>query len=174
MAGQDEASQDGREILAAWRARGGVGLCGACSRAGACQLGIRSEALGDDGIARFDIVCPDSYESGPGVAHGGWISAVFADALPHVVFLQGHLVVTGTLSVRYIRPVPIRHPLVARGWVERVDGMKWHVSGELLLASSGAELATATGVWVERERRGHYGGFQDWLAEQGSREITGT
>ncbi len=95
-------SEDVRDLLAESRDRGGVGLCGACRRTGACRLGVRTEALVDDNTARFDVVCPESFESGPGVAHGGWIAEVFADAMPHVLFSQGHLVVTGTLTVRFI------------------------------------------------------------------------
>jgi hypothetical protein len=64
------------------------------------------------------------------------------------------------------RPVPIERPLLARAWIERKDPNKWHIAGELVLGSSGANLATASGVWVLRDHTAHFGGFKRWLDEQ--------
>ena len=117
-------------------------------------------------MARFDIVCPQSEEGGPGVAHGGWTAAVLDETLGHVPILHDQLTVTGTLTVRFIKPVPLERPLEATAWIDRVEGKKWFISGRLVLASSGAELATGTGVWIARDRKAHFSGFQEWLAEQ--------
>ena len=76
------------------------------------------------------------------------------------------MAVTGTLTVRFVKPVPLELPLEASAWIERVEGAKWHVAGELVLSSSGALLATAHGIWVARDHDAHFGGFQRWLAEQ--------
>ena len=91
---------------------------------------------------------------------------VLDEALGHVPIAQNQLTVTGTITVRFVKPVPIARPLEARSWVDRIEGKKWFISGELVLASSGALLAEATGVWVARDRAGHFGGFERWLAEQ--------
>ena len=80
--------------------------------------------------------------------------------------LHGSLSVTGTLTVHYVKPVPLERALEARAWVERRDAEKWFVSGELVLASSGALLATGTAVLIERDPVAHFGGFHDWLADQ--------
>ncbi len=145
---------------------GGVALCGACKVSGVCRLGLTTERLDDDGVARFDIVCPSDHEGGPGVAHGGWTAGVLDEVLGHVPILHAHLTVTGTLTVRFIKPVPIERKLEARAWVDRRERRKWFISCELVLASSGALLATGTGVWIERDRDAHFGEFQEWLATQ--------
>ena len=88
------------------------------------------------------------------------------EVIGHVPIQHGQMSVTGTLTVRFVRPVPIERPLVARAWIDRVEGVKWFCSGELVLASSGAQLATGTGVWIAREGGAHFGAFQAWLAEQ--------
>jgi hypothetical protein len=62
--------------------------------------------------------------------------------------------------------VPIGRPLQARAWIDRRDGVKWFLSGELVLASSGVVLATGTGVWIARDGAAHFGDFERWLAEQ--------
>jgi acyl-coenzyme A thioesterase PaaI-like protein len=148
------------------RTDGGVALCGACRRTGSCRLGLTTERLDDGGHAHFEIACPTDHEGGPGVAHGGWTAAVLDEVLGHVPILHGQLAVTGTLTVRFVKPVPLELPLEARAWVARVDGLKWFVAGELVLAASGALLASAEGVWIARDHSAHFGNFERWLAEQ--------
>jgi acyl-coenzyme A thioesterase PaaI-like protein len=149
------------------RSDGGVALCGACARTGVCRLGLTTERLAPDGVAQFDITCPAGHEGGPGVAHGGWTAAVLDEVCGHVPLLHGQLSVTGTLTTRFVKPVPIERPLVARSWVVEKLERKWRIAGELVLASSGALLAEAEGVFVLRDRATHFGNFEEWLADQG-------
>jgi acyl-coenzyme A thioesterase PaaI-like protein len=148
------------------RTDGGVALCGACRRTGACRLGLTTERLDANGVAHFEITCPPEHEGGPGVAHGGWTAAMLDEALGHVVLLNNRMSVTGTLTIRFEKPVPIGRPLEARAWAERREARKWHLAGELVLASSGALLARADGVFVLRDGATHFGEFERWLAEQ--------
>jgi acyl-coenzyme A thioesterase PaaI-like protein len=148
------------------RTDGGVALCGACRRTGVCRLGLTTERLDDDDVARFELVCPEGHEGGPGVAHGGWTAGILDEVLGHVPILHDQLTVTGTLTVRFVKPVPIERRLEARAWIDRIEGKKWFISGELVLASSGAVLATGTGVWVARDGAAHFGAFEEWLAQQ--------
>jgi uncharacterized protein (TIGR00369 family) len=147
------------------RTDGGVALCGACRRTGECRLGLTTERF-DDGVARFDIVCPPEHEGGPGVAHGGWTAAVLDEVLGHVPIHHGRMSVTGTLTVRFERPVPIGRELQARSWVDRREPRKWHLAGELVLTSSGARLASAEGIFVLRDPSTHFSNFEQWLTEQ--------
>jgi acyl-coenzyme A thioesterase PaaI-like protein len=148
------------------RTDGGVALCGACRRLGHCRLGLSTERIDDGGVAHFEIECPPDYEGGPGVAHGGWTAEVLDEALGHIPIAQNQLTVTGTITVRFVKPVPVQRPLEARSWVDRVEGKKWFISGQIVLASSNALLAEATGVWIARDRVAHFDGFEQWLAEQ--------
>ena len=145
---------------------GGVAMCGACRLSGTCRLGLTTEVLGDDDVARFAVVCPPEHEGGPGVAHGGWTAGVMDEVLGHVPLLHGQMSVTGTLTVRFERPVPIGRPLQASAWIERRDPRKLLVAGELVLASSGAVLASANGTFVIRQAGTHFARFEEWLAEQ--------
>lgn len=148
------------------RTDGGVALCGACRLRGECRLGLTTERLDDDGVARFGIVCPAGHEGGPGVAHGGWTAGVLDEVLGHVPILHGHMSVTGTLTIRFERPVPVERALEARAWVERRERRKWFIEGELVLASSGAILARGSGIFIERDPGTHFVDFERWLAEQ--------
>lgn len=144
---------------------GTIALCGACRRTGLCRLGLMTEHLGDDGVVRTQLECSADQEGGPRVAHGGWTAAVFDEVLAHVQLLRGVLAVTARLEIAFIKPVPIERPLEARAWVERREGSRWFVAGELSLVRTGATLGRAAGVFVERDPR-HFERHQRWLSEQ--------
>jgi acyl-coenzyme A thioesterase PaaI-like protein len=148
------------------RGEGGVAMCGACLRTGRCRLGLTTERLDEDGVAHFDLVCPPEHEGGPGVAHGGWTAGVLDEVLGHVPLLNHQLSVTGTLTVTFVKPVPLGRQLEARSWVAERLERKWHIEGELLLASSGAVLAKGRGTFVLRRFEDHFNGFERWLADQ--------
>jgi acyl-coenzyme A thioesterase PaaI-like protein len=144
---------------------GGVALCGACRRSTRCRLGLTTEALDEDGIARTELTAGSDYEGGPGVAHGGWTAGVLDEILGHVPLLFGTLSVTKTLEVEFLRPVPIDRPLAASAWVERREPDRWHIAGEIALTSTGAVVARGKGIWVLRDRS-HFDRYRAWLAEQ--------
>lgn len=144
----------------------GVGLCGGCLSAARCHYGLTTERLDAEQTAHFELTCPAEHEGGPGVAHGGWTAAVLDEVLGHLPLLLGSRSVTATLTAHYVKPVPLERPLMARSWVDRRDGDKWFVSAELVLASSGALLATGTAVLIDRDPETHFGGFEEWLTEQ--------
>ena len=153
------------ELTASFFELPGFGLCFGCRSLGRCRLGLTEERLLDDGVAEIDVVCGRENEGGPEVAHGGWTASVMDEALGHLPMLNGEFAVTAELSVKYRKPVPVEVPLLARSWVDRHEGTRWYISGELVLASSRAVLATATGVWVSRDM-GHFTRHEEWLAGQ--------
>ncbi|WP_322748480.1 MULTISPECIES: PaaI family thioesterase [unclassified Frankia] len=146
------------------RAGGAVALCGACSRTGQCHLGMLREQL-DDGVLRAHVTCSPEHEGGPNVAHGGWTAGIMDEVLGHLPMHLGTLAVTATLEIKFIRPVPIGRDLLASSWLDRREGQRLYVVGELRLAATNAELATAKGVFVARDRA-HFDRQQAWLAEQ--------
>ena len=150
------------------RNEGGVFLCWSCRRTQVCRLGVTTERLGDDGRVYFEAMCPPFYEGGPGVAAGGWTAEVMDETIGRVPMAYKQTTVTGTLNVRYVKPVPIEHPLQATAWVDRIEGRKWFVSGELVLASSSAVLATASAIMIAREKDSHFREFQNWMGQQGA------
>jgi uncharacterized protein (TIGR00369 family) len=156
--------QGGDFILAEPSADGAVNLCVACTRLGHCRLGLRAERL-EEGVVTTELVCRSDNEGGPGVAHGGWIAAVLDELVGHVPILHHQLTVTGTLTVRFVKPVPIERPLRGAARVVRREGTRWYVEAVLTLERGGAELARADAVMVERDPK-HFERHQRWLAEQ--------
>lgn len=147
------------------RTAGGVALCGACRVAGSCRLGVEGERLDEDGVAVFELTCPRDQEGGPNVAHGGWTAAVLDDCLGHLPLLHRVLSVTAELRVSFVKPVPVERPLEVRAWVERREGRRWYIAGEMVLLPTRAVLARVSGIWVTRDQ-GHFARHEEWLAEQ--------
>jgi acyl-coenzyme A thioesterase PaaI-like protein len=140
-------------------------LCGSCARLGICQRGLSDERLLPDGAVETRLSCGAEHEGGPQVAHGGWTAGIFDELLGHVPLLHGQLAVTGTLTVKYVKPVPIGRALLGRAWPIRQEPRKWVVAGVLALASSGAVLSHGEAVMVLRNAD-HFDRHRAWLAEQ--------
>ena len=161
----DLGSWVGGDFQALPRNDGGVALCGACARTNQCRLGITQEQLRSDDVLTSNLACPPDHEGGPSVAHGGWTAAVMDEMLGHVPIAHNQLTVTATLTVNFKKPVPIERPLQARAWIDKIEGQKWFVSGELVLLPGEAVLATATGIWIARDFA-HFDRHRAWLTEQ--------
>ncbi|MBB5159845.1 PaaI family thioesterase [Saccharopolyspora phatthalungensis] len=139
-------------------------LCGGCAPDNACRLGV--EVAGTlDGAERFDVICARSWHGGPEVAHGGWIAAVFDDVLNMVALRSEPRLVTKSLAVSYLRPVPVERPLTVLGWIDTHSGSRWEVSARMALAPAGPDLATARAE-LRTRRPDHYAQHADWLARQ--------
>jgi len=159
-----------RDLREAPQTEGGVGLCGGCRRTGVCQLGVTRECHEEE-ISRFRTSCPPNYEGGPNVAHGAWTSAVFDECLGHVPHYRKVLSVTAELTISFIKPVPVGRPLEVTVTVDRVEGRRWYISGEMVLLPGRAVLARARGIWVARDP-GHFDRHENWLAEQDATAAT--
>lgn len=79
------------------------------------------------GTARFG----PQYEGPPGHVHGGYLAAAFDEVLGFAQSLGGKPGMTGTLTIRYRSPTPLRVELALRGWVERVEGRKIFTRGTI-------------------------------------------
>jgi acyl-coenzyme A thioesterase PaaI-like protein len=99
------------------------------------------------------------------VAHGGWIAAIFDDALALVVLRENPRVVTRDLTVRFRRPVPVSRPLLITARVVEREGRVWTVAAEMLLDDPARSvLATASADFVARPDKyyaRHHRGLHD-------------
>jgi len=142
-----------------------VALCGACQRLGHCRMGVESEVLDETGVVSYRLRCDREHEGGLQVAHGGWTAGVLDELVGHVALLNDQMAVTGQLNVTFVKPVPVGQQLTARAWVDRKVGSRWFVNAVLNLEASGAELARAEAILVERDS-GHFARHQAWLRGQ--------
>lgn len=150
---------------AAFLEDGELMLCFACRAAGVCQFGLRTIEPARERAVLVRLTCPPRFEGGPMVAHGGWTAAAFDEALGHLGPLNGALTVTGTLTIEYLKPVPIGEALQIRAWVDRVEGRRWLLVGEMSLAGTGALLGRAQGTFIERKAE-HFENHRRWMEAQ--------
>jgi acyl-coenzyme A thioesterase PaaI-like protein len=96
------------------------------------------------------------YEGPPGHVHGGWIAAMFDEALGFAQLAPGF---TAYLHVNYRAPTPLNTALEISAWVESLEGRKRLVKGECRHA--GVLLADAEGLFIAPR------GDDDYLARLG-------
>jgi acyl-coenzyme A thioesterase PaaI-like protein len=103
---------------------------------------------------------------GPGVIHGGWAAMVF-DEVCGLVPLAHDLppAVTRTLTVNYVKPVPIERLLSVQARLVERRGRDLEIQGELRLGHNGTLLATATAIFTEVSTD-HFDKHAAWLASQ--------
>ena len=98
-----------------------------------------------EGVAS-PIVIPRKYEGPPGAAQGGIVATYLDEVLgAAVVRVRGGPAVTGELTVRYVKPVPIETPLIGHGLVTQDHGRYVDVEGRLEELATGRLVASARG-----------------------------
>ena len=90
-----------------------------------------------------EVTFGPAYEGPPGHCHGGWVAAMFDEALGFAQLAPGF---TAYLHVNYRKPTPLKTKLDIRAWVDSVDGRKRLVKGECRL--DGVLLSDAEGLFI--------------------------
>jgi len=122
------------------------GGCFGCSPANAAGLHMRFRRRG--ALVYADFAVPDRFHGGPGIVHGGIIATMLDEvSCACTVFTRDQRVVTGELSVRYVRPCPVEASvrLEARG----VDEYARYLVVEDQVVKDGAVLAQSTGKFFK-------------------------
>ena len=80
---------------------------------------------------RGEVTLNTTYQGPPGWVPGGWIAALLDQALARVSAIETSPGLTGKLEVDYRRPTPLFTPLEVTARVERTEGRKVFVAGEI-------------------------------------------
>lgn len=118
-------------------------------RAAPYGLDVRVIREGHEAIGHVTLGA--AHEGAPGRSHGGIISALFDDVFGFVLTIEQQAAFTGTLTIRYEQGVPIGQPLECRVRMDRREGRKLFMSGELTLGPAGPEatvLTRATAIFI--------------------------
>jgi acyl-CoA thioesterase FadM len=103
--------------------------------------------VGDDGHLHAHGAFPAPYEGPPACVHGGIIAALFDELLGAANIVNRTPGMTGTLTIRYERPTPLRAELTAESWTESVDGRKIRAAG--VIRHNGEVTARAEGLFIQ-------------------------
>ena len=100
-----------------------------------------------EGVVRGTATFSSAYEGPPGCVHGGYVACAFDEVLGLTQNLSGSPGMTGTLTVVYRRPTPLRTELQFTGELVRVEGRKVFVRGTV--EADGLLTAEATGIFIQ-------------------------
>lgn len=80
---------------------------------------------------RAEITLNTIYQGPPGLVHGGWIAAMLDQAVGSVSAVETSPGLTAHLEIDYRKPTPLFTPLEITAWVDRVEGRKVYVAGQI-------------------------------------------
>lgn len=107
----------------------------------------------DGDVARGSCRCSWAYEGPPGSVHGGYVAAVFDQFLGMAQRLGGQPGMTAYLHVDFHQRTPLNAELELFGCLDRVEGRKTFMRGEM--RSGDALTASCEALFVE-PRQGIY------------------
>ncbi|MGB0113643.1 MAG: PaaI family thioesterase [Ilumatobacteraceae bacterium] len=115
-------------------------------RASPWGLDIEVRRAGKDAVASLTLRA--AHEGAPERSHGGIVAALFDDVFGFVLQVNALSAFTGELWVRYEAGVPIGVPLLCRVRLDRHDGRKLYMTGELVVAETERVLARSTATFI--------------------------
>jgi len=92
-------------------------------------LDMQISREGDEVVGHLTL--RDGHEGPPGRCHGSIISALFDDIFVFVLNIHSLPAFTGELTIRFEQGVPLNEPLECRVRLDRQEGRKIHMTGEL-------------------------------------------
>lgn len=120
------------------------GRCFGCGPANPSGLKLRFYET-DDGV-ESEYVVPSDLDGAPGIVHGGIQATLLDEVMCMTAYAKaGTGVVTGELTVRYLRPAPSGMPLLLAGRITQTRGRSFFIAGSIRLADGGEELTRAQG-----------------------------
>jgi acyl-coenzyme A thioesterase PaaI-like protein len=106
-----------------------------------------------------------AHEGPPGFVHGGWVALAFDELLGITTVASGHAALTARLAVRYRRPTPLREALTLEGWIERHEGRRTVVRGQISVGGEVTAEAEGLFVTLDPERAIEYFGDRAGVPE---------
>lgn len=99
-----------------------------------------------------EVTFGSAYEGPPGCVHGGWVAAAFDEVLGYANSLSGSPGMTARLTVNYRRPTPLHTPLRFEAQLDRVEGRKIYVTGQVYAQDELTAEADGLFVSVQPEK----------------------
>lgn len=112
-------------------------------------VGLRVRCFKTESGVVSPIIIPERFAGPPGAAHGGIVAGYLDEVLAGAaVRHNGRIYVTGELTVRYVKPVPIETPLLGRAGVAQDHGKYLDLEGTLEEYPGRTVLALARGRFL--------------------------
>jgi uncharacterized protein (TIGR00369 family) len=121
--------------------------CFGCGGANARGMQLTFEQ--DDATRRIRGMfrIPADFQGGAGIVHGGIVALLLDEVMSKLNRFQSDRAVTGELSVKYVKPVPVDEEIIVEGWETERNGRKIVREGEIR-DTSGVVLARGRAVFI--------------------------
>jgi acyl-coenzyme A thioesterase PaaI-like protein len=86
--------------------------------------GMKMKAFFQDSKVVTRYTFDKQFQGGPGVVHGGILSAAVDDLMGYAAIIHKRACVTAKLEVNYILPVQIEKEFIIEAWISGIDGKK--------------------------------------------------
>jgi len=120
--------------------------CFACGAGNPAGLKLKFRLNGSEGTAVAETVIADHFNGWKGVAHGGIITTLLDEIMVYACTSKGWFTVTGTIEVRFHKPVPTGALITVTGRVSENRGRSILAAGTIEL--NGKLLASATSTLI--------------------------
>lgn len=120
--------------------------CFACGLKNPIGLKLKFRMEPQSGRAVCETVIADHFNGWKGAAHGGIITTLLDETMVYACTSTGLFTVTGSIQVKFHRPVPTGVSVTVTGTVDENRGRSISTSGRIEL--DGVVLASATAVLI--------------------------
>ncbi|MDP9285333.1 MAG: PaaI family thioesterase [Actinomycetota bacterium] len=105
----------------------------ACWGCGANPNGLHLPSPATDGLELYEAFFSfdERHQGGPGIAHGGLVSAALDEACGLLATWYAFPAVTARMFVRFRKPVPINTELLIRARIDDARGRRIHTTGAI-------------------------------------------
>ncbi len=79
-----------------------------------------------------DYIFESRFQGGPGLVHGGILSAALDDLMGYSCVTHEKSCVTANLEINYIYPVPVEIEFELQAWVTKIDGKKLYLESSIV------------------------------------------
>ena len=86
--------------------------------------GMRMKAFFQESKVVTNYTFDKQFQGGPGLVHGGILSAAVDDLMGYAAAIHDRACVTAKLEVNYILPVSIEEEFTIEAWISKFDGKK--------------------------------------------------
>jgi acyl-coenzyme A thioesterase PaaI-like protein len=122
--------------------------CISCSAENASGLALEFSVRSDKGV-QAEFACSRLYQGYPGFLHGGITSLLLDSAMTNCLFAHQIVAVTARLIVRFLLPVAINQPAVAKAWIREYEPPLYVLEAEL--EQNGQILVRASAKFIDRD-----------------------
>ena len=120
--------------------------CFACGTLNSGGLGLALHV--EPGRSWTELALDRRFEGWDGIIHGGILCTILDEVMAWALVGEDDWGVTARMAVEFRRPVGVGVAIRAEGWITRSRRRIVDTTGHILDAETGAELATATGIYL--------------------------